>query len=130
MRTEKEISEGATVQKKMTVERIKEIRELFEPNNFYLVERTIDVKFSGIVNLIDTAIALYKERDEWEGIKKEANEYILQKKNILAENSRLSRYERAWKQINELATPDEVVLLFLAYSLDKIEKECGIEEDK
>ena len=130
MRTEKEISEGATVQKKMTVERIKEIRELFEPNNFYLVERTIDVKFSGIVNLIDTAIALYKERDEWEGIKKEANEYILQKKNILAENSRLSRYERAWKQINELATPDEVVLLFLAYSLDKIEKQCGIEEDK
>ena len=50
--------------------------------------------------------------------------------SLAEENARLSRYERAWKQINELATPDEVVLLFLAYSLDKIEKECGIEEEK
>ena len=141
MRTEKEISEGATVQKKMTVERIKEIRKLLEPEHVYLAERTIDIKLNDVVNLVDTALALAEENERLSAETAKARDdhrkalsvntcYRTMVLPLQAENARLSRYERAWKQINELATPDEVVLLFLAYSLDKIEKECGIEEDK
>lgn len=71
------------------------------------------------VLLADTALSLYHENDMLKTLLSESR----------ADNTRLSRYEKAWKKINELSTPDELAMVFLAYSLDKIEKECGIEED-
>jgi hypothetical protein len=46
---------------KMSLDRIIDIRKILEPEHVYLAERTIDIKLNDVVNLCDTALALWEE---------------------------------------------------------------------
>ena len=116
---------------KMTVEETKNIQNIVHLHRNH-------IGCGEVLDLCSTVLALYVENERLKAEVLEVKERCakcvpsleIQVQELRTEVKRLSRYEMAWKQINELETPDEVVLLFLAYSLDKIEKECGIEEDK
>lgn len=92
---------------KMTVEELKNFRKWIEPtltpaSNFFWV--------------IDTALSLYHENDMLKTLLSESR----------ADNTRLSRYEKAWKIVKKTLEEWEAISIS---TIRRLEKECGIEEE-